>query len=251
MGQSLILQERDRNILDLLRDQGFATFGQVCTRYFPNVKICSKRLRLLEEHKYITSYKIGDYFTSQRSKGFFPHMLGLGIRSQTQIYQLSRSYRKLVSETNRLLKPDLVLHQLILNDVRFFLEDSISDCRFMLNDPQIKTLSNFSSGRRKEFTPDISIENSDYIIAVELERTVKSLNRYSSRFWFYKDSIYSHVLYYYVNETHLKMIMKQAGQSRKIGFAHYLRPNQVLTVAWGYLTLSEWIAKVQSIKAKG
>ena len=248
MDNQIVLQPRDKKVLDLLRDQGFASFEQLRERYFPNIKRCSKRLRLMEKHNYLKSYTLKEYFAKQDSKGFFPHLLALGLKGGSKIYILSTTYRKLIPETNRLLKPDLCLHQLILNRVRFFLEDSIADARFMLSDPQIKVLSDFSSGRRKEFTPDISVESSRYIIAVELERTVKSNNRYASRFWFYKDSVYTHVLYYYVNEAHLKMIMKQSGQMRKVGFAHYLRPDQILTKAWGYLSLYEWIEKVSSIK---
>lgn len=246
----LVLQERDRQVLDLLRDQGFASFEQLRERYFPNLKRCSKRLRLLEKHHYIKAKTLKEYFQKEGSSQFFPHLLGIGIKGSSKIYFLSSSYRKLFAKTNRLLKPDLCIHQLMLNQVRFFIEDRILDSRFLLNDPHLKILSDFQSGRRKEFTPDISIESSRYIIAVELERTAKSLNRYASRFWYYKDSVYSHVLYYYVHESHLTMLLRQAGVSRKFGFAHYLRPNQILSKAWGYLSLEEWIERVHSIQAK-
>ena len=247
---SLVLQLRDRAILDLLRDQGFASFEQIKERFFPNKFSCSKRLNMLQENKYLSSKTIKQYFVENNQKGFFPHLIALGFKGNTKIYFLNSIYRKLVPETNRLLKPDLCLHQLILNDMRFFLEENISDARFLLSDPQVKILSEFQSGRRKEFTPDISVEHKNYIMAVELERTIKSKNRYASRFGFYRDSSYTHVLYFYVNEGHLNMILKQSGNSRKVGFAHYLRPNQVLTKAWGYLEFNEWVAKVESIKAR-
>jgi hypothetical protein len=134
--------------------------------------------------------------------------------------------------------------------MRFFLEKEITDARFFLSDPQVKILSEFQSGRRREFTPDISVEHRNYIMAVELERTKKSRNRYASRFSFYRDSSYTHVLYFYVNEGHLNMLLRLSGSSRKVGFAHFLRPNQVLTKAWGYLEIREWIAKVESIKPR-
>ena len=247
---SLVLQPRDRQILDLLRDQGFASFEQLCQRFFPNRKRCSKRLILLVQHNYITSKALKDYLGGTGMKGFFPYLLGLGINGNSKLYFLAPLYRKTVPETNRLLKPDLCLHQLMLNSVRFFLEDQMAEARFFLSDPQVQILSDFQLGRRKEFTPDISVEHKDYIMAVELERTVKSKNRYASRFWYYKDSTYTHVLYFYVNEAHLNTILKQAGPSRKFGFAHYLRPNQVLSKAWGYLDVNEWIDKVQSIQAR-
>lgn len=246
----VILQDRDRKILHLLRDQGFASFEQIQERFFPTVKKCSQRMILLEKSSYVVSRRIKDYLSQEESKGFFPHLLGLGINGNAKIYFLSTPYRKLISETNRLLKPDLCLHQLLLNKIKFYLEDNISDARFLLSDPQVKILSEFQSGRRKEFTPDISVEHTNYIMAVELERTIKSKNRYLARFWYYKDSTYTHVLYYYVNKAHLSMLLKQAGTARKFGFAHYLRPNQILSKAWGYLELREWMDKVQSTRTK-
>lgn len=248
--EKIVLQDRDRKILDLLRDQGFVSFEQILEKFFPNKFSCSKRLKLLEKNQYLQSKTLKEYFQNENNKGFFPHLLGLGLKGHSKIYFLSRCYRKIIPETNRLLKTDLCIHQLILNNVRFFLEDNVKDARFLLSDPQVKILSEFQLGRRKEFTPDISVEHKNYIMAVELERTIKSKNRYLARFWYYKDSTYSHVLYYYVNESHLSMLLKQAGSARKFGFAHYLRPHQVLSKAWGYLELNEWIEKVQSIRSK-
>lgn len=248
--ENIVLQDRDRKILDLLRDQGFVSFEQIRENFFSNKFSCSKRLNLLERNQYLQSKTLKEHFHNENSKGFFPHLLGLGIKGSSKIYFLSSRYRKIIPETNRLLKTDLCIHQLILNKIRFFLEDTVPEARFFLSDPQVKILSDFQSGRRKEFTPDISVEHKEYIMAVELERTAKSKNRYTSRFWYYKDSTYTHVLYYYVNEAHLNMLLKQAGTARKFGFAHYLRPHQVLSRPWGYLELTEWIAKVQSIKSK-
>lgn len=247
---TLVLQERDQQILGLLRDQGFVTFDQILRRFFPNKFACSRRLNSLLKNGYLKSTTIRDFFLKNNKKGFFPHLLALGVKGTTKLYYLDSGYRKIIPETNRLLKPDLCLHQLILNDVRFFIEDTLVNTRFLLSDPQVKILSGLQFGRRVEFTPDISVESAKYIIAVELERTAKSLNRYRARFWYYKDSVYTHVLYFYINEAHLKMLLKQAGTSRKFGFAHYLRPNQVLSKAWGYLELQEWIAKVESIQSK-
>jgi len=248
--KSIVLQERDKQILDLLRDQGFVSFEQLLNRHFKSANACSKRLLLLQNNDYIKSKTIKEYFQNNKTKGFFPHQLSLGLKGQSKIYFLSTSYRKLVCETNRLLKPDLCIHQLLLNEIRFFLESEIKDARFLLNDPQLKILSEHQLARRKEFTPDISIEHHGYTMAVELERTQKSANRYSSRFWYYRDSVYTHVIYYYVNEAHLRILLRYAGQARKFGFAHYLRPNQVLSKAWGYMTINEWISKVTSIQPK-
>lgn len=244
------LQARDRQILDLLRDQGFATFEQLHKTYFPSKDICARRLKMLERSGYIEQQTLKEAVNGSMAKSYFPYLLATPINPRIKLYKLSKEYRKIHSETNRLLKLDLVLHQTMLTDVRLFLDERLKGVRFCLSDPQIKRLSPLVSGRPYEMTPDISVEHKDFTMAVELERTTKSLNRYLERFSFFRDSIYHPVLYVYVNESTLPSILKYAGVHRKFGFAHYTRLDQVLTTAWGYLTFEEWVKKTVEIKSK-
>lgn len=243
---NIILQPRDRQILDLLRDQGFASFDQINSRFF-NSRWATERLDLLVKNNFLVRKTLAEWFQSSMPKGYFPYILGTNLSPKMKIYALSPYYRKQLSETNRIIKIDLILHQIMLNDIRFFLEDKLPESHFFLSDPQIKILSDMKSGRPFEMTPDISIEHPDFTMAVELERTVKSVGRYASRFSFYRNSIYNPVLYVYVKEESLDQMKKFAGIHRRFGFAHYLRPNMILTKAWGYLPFLEWIEKIKSI----
>jgi hypothetical protein len=246
---NITLQNRDRDLLQFLRDQGFATFQQIERRYFSQQANCSRRLLQLEEAGYLERRKISEIFgldfgsQSKRDKKYFPFLLGAGINMKACIFQLSTAYLRLYQQSNRLLKPNLCLHQLILNDVRENLEKELK-VDFILNDPKLTILSDIDFDRRKEFTPDLSFECGEYKLAIELERTQKSLNRYTSRFWYYTDSAYSHVLYVYVNDRHLKKLVQYAGSSRRFAFSHYTKPTEILSNQFGYLSLNEFIERV-------
>lgn len=206
---------------------------------------CSKRLSALEKAGYISSTSAEDFFKGNRQ--FTPFLLGINLHPLTKIYQLSSTYRRLVPETNRLLKYHLCLHQLILNDVRTKLAEDLSSYKMILNDPQLKTWSMIDPGRRKEFTPDLSYEMETSILAVEVERTLKSDCRYSERFGYFQSSNYSHVLYVYVNEAHLPTLLSHSGTARQFAFSHYLNPTLVFSNTWGHMHLNEWIKKVNSV----
>ncbi len=213
--------------------------------FFSSKVSCSKRLIALQASGYLSSQTALEVFKGK--KEFVPMILGLNVHPLTKIYSLSKVFRRQVPETNRLLKQHLVLHQLLLNDVRFKLKYHIEDYKVLLNDPQLKTWSLIDIGRRKEFTPDLSFEFEKHSMAIELERTLKSLNRYMERFAYFQTSSYTHVHYIYVNEGHLSTLLKYAGSSRIFGFSHYLNPTEVFSNAWGYMPLNDWIEKLKTI----
>lgn len=239
------LQPRDIEITSFLRAQGYATFEQLQSMFFRSKVSCSKRLVALQASGYINSQNATDIFKGK--KEFTPMILGLNVHPLTKIYSLSQLFRKQVPETNRLLKQHLVMHQLLLNHVRFQLKGHVEDYNLLLNDPQMKTWSLIDVGRRKEFTPDLSFEFDNHSMAIELERTLKSLNRYMERFAYFQTSCYTHVHYIYVNEGHLPTLLKYAGSSRMFGFSHYLNPTEVFSNTWGYMRLNDWVTKLKTI----
>ena len=242
----MVIQSRDRDILDFLRTQGFATFGQIEKHFFPSKTVCSRRLLLLKQLGYLRVQSLRDIFFVKKagsrqvessnsvpletindreggeliSSFFFPYLLGLGIKSNVLIYSLSANYRSQINETNRLLKKDLCIHQLLLNDIFFYLSKTLQS-EFILSDPKIKILSKIDFSRPLDFTPDLAIESKNICIAVELERTIKSMNRYLERFHYYQNSNYSHVIYYYVKESHLKTLLDYVGT---VSYTHLTLP---------------------------
>lgn len=243
----IIMSSRDWNLLRYVEEQGFVTFGQIREAFFENISTCSKRLKLLCYKKYLEKKPIISFFKDDGElleKGYyFPHILNLNIRSQQHIYFIGRNYARGFGKSAGLYKKSMVLHQLILSELRNFLVANI-DHKQLNNDPFLQILGGIQVGRNKEIVPDLSFEYDKVKIAIELERSHKSSLTYSKRFIFFRDSIYTHVIYYYTDESILRTLIKKANFDPKFAFAHYKSPNDLVSNVWGRLSLNEFIFKV-------
>jgi Cft2 family RNA processing exonuclease len=238
---------RDWELLAFIEEQGFASFSQICRRFFSDKKSnCSKRLDKLQFFRYLGSKKLFDFFrsgkTNQVKQGYFPHLLNLNISPRQKIYFIHREYARGFGKSSKLFKSSMVLHQLIMNELRVFLDEEIAH-KMLFNDPKLQILSSIQSGRNKEIVPDLSYEYNKVKIAVELERTPKGMIRYFERFSFFRDSIYTHIIYYYTDERQLKNLLKRAGNSPKFAFAHYQFPDELYSPAFGPINLNDFIHK--------
>ncbi len=238
---------RDWELLEYVETQGFATLSQLRKRFFNRKANCSMRLKKLLAFKYLEKKPLFDFFITEAKRGigqtYFPHILNLNISPKQQVYFINRDYSKGFGKSKKLFKPSMVLHQLILNELRNYLDQEIVH-KMMLNDPKLQIASSIQIGRNPEIVPDLSYEYESIKIAIELERTVKGMVRYFHRFNFFRDSIYSHVIYYYTDEAQLKPLLKRAGSSRKFAFAHYKAPNELYSNVYGPLRLNDFIHKL-------
>jgi len=238
---------RDWELLSFLEEQGFASGIQIRDQFFNGKRSsCSTRLSKLLSNGYIHRKKLLEIFRSgkkgSRKLKFFPHILNLNIRSGDYIYYIDRRYALGFGKSGQLFKPSMVLHQLVLNEVRFFLEEEVIHKR-VLNDPKAKILSKLHLGTGSDTVPDLSFEYNHIKIAVELERTLKSNLRYFQRFSALRQSKYTHVLYYYVDERHLLRLLKHAGAEPSIAFAHYKTPNEVFSNVFGMTDVNTFLHK--------
>lgn len=240
---------RDWELLNFLEEQGFATAQQLEKRFFNDQSTCSKRLKKLEHFGYIHKKRILDFFTTKKHDnirhGYFPHILNLNIKPNQCVYFIDRKYALGFGKSGQLFKPSMILHQLILNDIRDFLEKNVVH-KLVLNDPKVKILSNIYLGNGSDTVPDLSIEYDHVKIAVEVERTPKGNIRYFKRFGNFRDSKYTHVIYYYTDEPQLKQLLRYAGVSKKFAFAHYRTPNELYSNVYGVLNTNTFIHKVLS-----
>lgn len=241
---------RDWELLEFLEEQGFASFQQLNRRFFSSKNsTCSMRLKKLENNQYISQKILFDFFrnnTSELKQGYFPHLLNLNIKPNQKIYFVNRGYSKGYGKSRKLFKPSMVLHQLMLNEVRDFLDDELV-YKILLNDPKIQILSSIQLGRHHQIVPDLCYEHDKIRVAIELERTAKGMTRYFKRFSYFRDSIYSHVIYYYANENQLQNLLKRAGSTRKFAFAHYKFPNELYSNVFGPLRLNDFIHKTTGV----
>lgn len=251
--KEIILTKRDRDLLVFVENQGFASFEHLNKRFFTSSGRCTDRLNKLCAFRYLAKRDLKDFFFSTKSNsiggGYFPHLLSLNVRPNQKIYHIDRSYAQGWLRSQSLFKPSMILHQLILNDIRIFLEKEIEH-QYIFNDPILKALSFIEFGRNEEVVPDMSIEDGKLKIAVEIERTPKGKTRYFKRFNYFKDSIYTHVIYYYVDEAQLKPLLKRAGKTSKFAFSHYTTPDHLISPVWGQVSLNEFLHKGAMIQQK-
>jgi len=239
---------RDWELLNFIEEQGFATFRQIERMFFSNQKsFCSRRLGQLRCSGYLGKRTILEAITGQskmsKNVKYFPHLLNINLDSRDEIYFINRQYAKAFGRSAKLFKPNMVLHQLILNEVRHFLDEEIPH-QIVLNDSKVKISAKKEAGRTREVYPDLSYEHGKVKIAVELERTNKARTRYFSKLLTYRLSNYSHVIYYYVQESQREVILSRAGKEKKFAVAHYKKPDELISNIWGVLPLNLFIHRV-------
>ena len=238
---------RDWELLRFLEEQGFATFQQLRSRFFASKSYCSERVQKLCAFGYIARKPLEAFFYKNQGKqeirkGYFPHLLNLNLRPGQDIFFVARDFSEGFGKSKRLFKPSMLLHQLILNDIRSFIEEEVLH-QWIFNDPKLKVVSTIQSGRNPEIVPDLSIEDGPLKMAIEVERTPKGKSKYFRRFNFFRDSIYSHVIYYYTDENQLRGLLDRAGRDGKFAFAHYKTPNELYSPTLGVLKIHEFIQK--------
>lgn len=241
------LLPRDWELLSFLEQQGFATFGQLESRYFNNRQNCSARLIKLKLHGYISDVNAIDLFVNknQRENGqLFPYISEINLKPSTRIYFLSQLFRRKYAFSEGLLKQNMVLHQLLLNDLRAELEREIPH-KTVLHDPKIKVIAKIETGRHEGIRPDLSLEFGSFKVAVELERTIKNKSRYYERFLYYQDSVYSQVLYYTTDRKKLELLIERASPYKKVAVGYFREPFELYHNLFGTLNIHEFFRKSQ------
>lgn len=241
------LLPRDWELLSFLEQQGFATFTQLEGRYFNNRQNCSARLLRLKKFGYIDDIPALDLFLSKKDQldgKLFPYISEFTLKPATKIYFLSEDFRRKFAFSEGLLKKNMVLHQLILNDLRAQLESEIPH-KMVLHDPKIKIVAKIETGRHESIRPDLSLEFGTFKVAIELERTIKNKSRYYERFLYYEDSVYSHVLYYTTDRRKIEFLIERSNPYRKVAVGYFREPFELYHNIFGNINIQEFFRKSQ------
>lgn len=244
MLRKIDLQSRDRKLIWYIKEQGVATFEQLNRNFFPGEGSCRKRLHHLIRAGYLESVFVNEVFKTTKQKqtksSIMPVVLDLSMKASTKIYRLSQEYRRLWYTNQSLMKRSLVLHQLLVNESLEQVKKTLT-ANCILNEPEIKILSPYSVGRRTEICPDFSFETEKHKIAFEVERVIKSKSRYSRKLLYYRDSLYTQIIYLYSFEKHLPVFLELTKHERKVGLAHYREPNKIYSSFWGPQSLNSFL----------
>jgi hypothetical protein len=239
------LQLRDKDIVDFLATQGFATHEQLAKAYFPSYHSTYNRLMTLEKNGIIRSKPAASFF-SRRPYLFEPHLNNLGVRKNTRIYQLSLSQLRFFPRDRGILKTSMLVHQLLLNEVRIWLQRQFPEAIFM-NENRLRMYGRDFINHNPDFMPDLVMKVDDVVMAVELERVKKSESRYVEKIRCYEDSLYTHVLYIFTNGENLKIFFKLGNYDKRFGFASYSRPETVSTKRFGDMPFKKWVDQISKM----
>ena len=134
-----------------------------------------------------------------------------------------------------------IKHQLLLFSLKERLE-TLLDQR-ALSENEIKDLRYTLYTGKYEPLPDLCLKGEDYKLAIELELHIKSRGRYHLKISEYRQSRYTHVLYFVTNIRKIDPLVDVFKYRKYIGIAHYGRVDELICYRYGKIPLVEWLKK--------
>jgi len=232
------LTERDFDLLTYLAAQGVATADQLTERFFPNKNTCQERLHWLKRANLVESLP----FTTLKSVSLGTYRQAIDILSLSKqdiwkfrVYRLTERLRKRRAGAESFGEPIMWKHQLQLNGIRKFAEDWFPEA-VILTDPDIQAEERRLKMGRSLPVADLVVRTARREIAIEVERTRKTETEYHLRFLDYRDSHYSHVLYFCEGERLFNKVAELANGIAKIGVSRLLSPHTVFQQGSGFVS---------------
>lgn len=237
------LTERDFDLLTYLAAQGVATANQLTDKFFQSRKTCQTRLHYLKQADLVESLPL----TTLKSVSFGSYRQAIDILSLStqdvwkfRVYRLTKRLRHRRAGAESFAEPIMWKHQLQLNGVRKIVEDWFPGAT-ILTDPDIQAEARRFKMGRDQPVADLVIRTCDREIAVEVERTPKTETEYYLRFIDYRDSHYSHVLYFCESDRLFNKVAKLSNGINKIGVSRLLAPETVFQYGAGFVSTKSFL----------
>lgn len=237
------LTERDFDLLTYLAAQGVATSAQLTERFFPSETRCQVRLHQLKKAQLIESLPL----TTLKSVSLGTYKQAVDVLALSaqdvwkfRVYRLAERLRRRRAGAESFSEPIMWKHQLQLNGIRNLVEKWFSHA-IVLTDPDIQSEDRrFRLGRNAP-VPDLVVRTNQREIAIEVERTQKTETEYHLRFLDYRDSSYSHVIYFCENERLFNKVANLANGIAKIGISRLLAPETVYQKDAGFVATKTFL----------
>ena len=237
------LTERDFDLLTYLAAQGVATMDQLTARFFPSRNTCQERLHWLRRADLVESLPLSTLKSvSQGSYRQAIDVLSLSKQDiwKFRVYRLTERLRKRRAGAESFAEPIMWKHQLQLNGIRKFAEEWFPEA-VILTDPDIQAEERrFKMGRGLPVA-DLVVRTGNREVALEVERTQKTETEYHLRFIDYRDSHYSHVLYFCESERLFNKVAALSNGIAKIGVSRLLAPETVFQQGSGFTSTKAFL----------
>ena len=229
----MILTERDNRIIRLLQKQDFCFYRDIANKFFSSEPSASLRLKKLKQKGFIRIESVySPSFNKIMDKASMPFIAG-----NKKVIRLNNKYR-IVKRKPSYWK---IKHQLLLFSLKERLEKLLKGASFFEND--IRDLRETLYNGRWEPLPDFYIKGEGYKLAIELELHLKSKGRYWRKTSDYRNSSFTHVLYFVTNIKKVDSLVRAFKCYKYIGIAHYSREDELTNFWYGKLSLLEWLKK--------
>lgn len=237
------LTERDFDLLTYLAAQGVATADQLTERFFPSRKTCQARLHWLKRADLVEALPL----TTLKSVSLGTYRQAIDVLSlakqdvwKFRVYRLTERLRRRRAGAESFAEPIMWKHQLQLNGIRKLAEDWFPNA-VILTDPDIQAEERrFKLGRSLPVA-DLVVRIEGREIAIEVERTHKTETEYHLRFIDYRDSHYSHVLYFCESERLFNKVAALSNGIEKIGVSRLLAPHTVYRQSSGFVSTKAFL----------
>ena len=225
------LTERDKLIIETLRDQEFCFYNDIKNKFFSSKTSASNRLSKLKENGYLI---IEDIKPSDIEQVLDNSSIGL-VGRNLKVISLSDKCH-LIKRIPSVWKKK---HQLLLFSIKEKLEKLLGVEAVLEN--QIRDLKDTLYNGDYEPLPDLYLKGEDYKLAVELELNLKSQGRYFLKIAEYKNSRFTHVLYVATHIKNLQRLLRTFRYRKYIAISHYSEVENVFSHRYGKQSLLKWL----------
>ena len=224
------LTERDKLIIETLRDQEFCFYKDICKRFFPSKSSASQSLKRLIDSGHIILEPI------EKFEGNIFDDLSVSLFAKNHFVVCLRDKYKLMKRTPSVWKKK---HQLLLFSIKERLEKLLGTEAVFEN--QIRDLKQTLYNGDYEPLPDLYLKGENYKLAVELELNLKSQGRYFLKIAEYKNSRFTHVLYVATHIKSLQRLLRTFRYRKYIAISHYSEVENVFSHRYGKQSLLKWL----------
>lgn len=237
------LTERDLDLLSYLGSQGVASGKQLSERFFPSHESFQVRISKLKRQGLIETVPL-TALKEISLNSFRQAMTVMGVPSdglwKYRIYRLGQRFRKNWNSVEAISDVRMWKHQMLLNEIRTLCE-SLFPNALILSDPDIRhEWRRFRAGA-DAVIPDLVIRDGKLEVAIEVERHTKSERDYFQRFLAYRDSAYTHVIYFCETERVFSKVAAEAARIQKIAVTSIVKKSIVYRESTGYQPIEAFL----------
>ena len=228
-----MITERDKQIIDLLQEQGFCFYKDITKKFFPSEVAACNRLKKLSLKGWITIEPIhSTNLSSIIDDNCSLHLMG----QNKKIVRLNDKHKIIKRKVSR----RKIKNQLVLLSLKERLENFLSQVAVFKHEVKVKPT--FYNGDYEPL-PDFYLKGENYKLAVELDLHLKRNSRYNLKIAEYGKSSFTHVLYFVTNAKKMNSLIRDFSYRQYVGIAHYSNEQEIFCYRYGRVTLDDWLKK--------